>query len=208
MCLALRRAQWRAATMCNRQKWTARMAASSGAWSSRSYLCPVFFHIVDTMCVQLRPGVDLSKITFPAFIMEPRSFLDKFSDSFYHSNFLNEAVLMKACLLSMYHTNLALKVPRRPKSDFWRLSKTTFLDSTRSPRGSRSHTTRCLVKYSAACSCAPPRTASRRPAATWWLSRCDGNRTHCGVCVFNFASRCPTTRPSQPCTSATARPAG
>ncbi|XP_047135738.1 oxysterol-binding protein-related protein 8 isoform X1 [Hydra vulgaris] len=37
---------------------------------------------------QVRPGMDLSKVTLPTFILEPRSFLEKLSDYYYHSNFL------------------------------------------------------------------------------------------------------------------------
>lgn len=37
---------------------------------------------------QVRPGMDLSKVVLPTFILEPRSFLDKLSDSFYHSDIL------------------------------------------------------------------------------------------------------------------------
>lgn len=37
---------------------------------------------------QVRPGMDLSKVTLPTFILEPRSFLDKLSDYYYHSDYL------------------------------------------------------------------------------------------------------------------------
>lgn len=42
---------------------------------------------------QVRPGMDLSKVVLPTFILEPRSFLDKLSDSFYHADIISEAVL-------------------------------------------------------------------------------------------------------------------
>ncbi|XP_031425182.1 oxysterol-binding protein-related protein 5 isoform X1 [Clupea harengus] len=45
-----------------------------------------------TLLKQLRPGMDLSKVVLPTFILEPRSFLDKLSDNYYHANFLSEAV--------------------------------------------------------------------------------------------------------------------
>uniref|UniRef100_A0A674PIE8 Oxysterol-binding protein n=1 Tax=Takifugu rubripes TaxID=31033 RepID=A0A674PIE8_TAKRU len=41
---------------------------------------------------QLRPGMDLSKVVLPTFILEPRSFLDKLSDYYYHANLLSQAV--------------------------------------------------------------------------------------------------------------------
>lgn len=37
---------------------------------------------------QVRPGMDLSKVVLPTFILEPRSFLDKLSDSYYHADYL------------------------------------------------------------------------------------------------------------------------
>ncbi|XP_074660916.1 oxysterol-binding protein-related protein 8-like isoform X3 [Tubulanus polymorphus] len=41
---------------------------------------------------QVRPGMDLSKVVLPTFILEPRSFLDKLSDYYYHADLLAEAV--------------------------------------------------------------------------------------------------------------------
>ncbi|CAB3367713.1 Hypothetical predicted protein [Cloeon dipterum] len=41
---------------------------------------------------QVRPGMDLSKVVLPTFILEPRSFLDKLSDSYYHVDLLSQAV--------------------------------------------------------------------------------------------------------------------
>ncbi|XP_049305397.1 oxysterol-binding protein-related protein 8 isoform X5 [Bactrocera dorsalis] len=41
---------------------------------------------------QVRPGMDLSKVVLPTFILEPRSFLDKLSDSYYHADILSRAV--------------------------------------------------------------------------------------------------------------------
>uniref|UniRef100_A0AAY4C5P6 Oxysterol-binding protein n=1 Tax=Denticeps clupeoides TaxID=299321 RepID=A0AAY4C5P6_9TELE len=48
-----------------------------------------------TLLKQLRPGMDLSKVVLPTFILEPRSFLDKLSDNYYHANLLSEAVKEK-----------------------------------------------------------------------------------------------------------------
>ena len=39
---------------------------------------------------QVRPGMDLSKVALPTFILEPRSFLDKLSDYYYHADLLSE----------------------------------------------------------------------------------------------------------------------
>ena len=37
--------------------------------------------------------MDLSKVVLPTFILEPRSFLDKLSDYYYHADILSRAVL-------------------------------------------------------------------------------------------------------------------
>ena len=37
---------------------------------------------------QVRPGMDLSRVVLPTFILEPRSFLDKLSDYNYHGDIL------------------------------------------------------------------------------------------------------------------------
>ncbi|XP_018608134.2 oxysterol-binding protein-related protein 5-like isoform X2 [Scleropages formosus] len=49
--------------------------------------------LIWTLLKQLRPGMDLSKVVLPTFILEPRSFLDKLSDYYYHADFLSRAVL-------------------------------------------------------------------------------------------------------------------
>nr|CAB3264584.1 oxysterol-binding protein-related protein 8 [Phallusia mammillata] len=44
---------------------------------------------------QVRPGMDLSKVVLPTFILEPRSFLEKFSDYYYHADLLSNAAVME-----------------------------------------------------------------------------------------------------------------
>lgn len=39
---------------------------------------------------QLRPGMDLSRVVLPTFILEPRSFLNKLSDYYYHADLLSQ----------------------------------------------------------------------------------------------------------------------
>ena len=39
---------------------------------------------------QVRPGMDLSRVVLPTFILEPRSFLDKISDYYYHSDIISK----------------------------------------------------------------------------------------------------------------------
>lgn len=74
---------------------------------------------------QVRPGMDLSKVVLPTFILEPRSFLDKLSDSYYHADFLSQAVLeddpfnrmktvVKWYLSGFYKKPKGLKKPYNP----------------------------------------------------------------------------------------------
>nr|XP_033784537.1 oxysterol-binding protein-related protein 5 [Geotrypetes seraphini]XP_033784538.1 oxysterol-binding protein-related protein 5 [Geotrypetes seraphini] len=44
-----------------------------------------------TLLKQLRPGMDLSRVVLPTFILEPRSFLNKLSDYYYHADLLSQA---------------------------------------------------------------------------------------------------------------------
>lgn len=46
--------------------------------------------LIWTLLKQVRPGMDLSRVVLPTFILEPRSFLDKLSDYYYHADFLSE----------------------------------------------------------------------------------------------------------------------
>ncbi|XP_076351561.1 oxysterol-binding protein-related protein 8 isoform X4 [Tachypleus tridentatus] len=48
--------------------------------------------LIWTLVKQVRPGMDLSRVVLPTFILEPRSFLDKLSDYYYHSDILAKAV--------------------------------------------------------------------------------------------------------------------
>lgn len=41
---------------------------------------------------QVRPGMDLSKVVLPTFILESRSFLEKLADSYYHADLLSQLV--------------------------------------------------------------------------------------------------------------------
>ncbi|KAL3289902.1 hypothetical protein HHI36_023287 [Cryptolaemus montrouzieri] len=74
---------------------------------------------------QVRPGMDLSKVVLPTFILEPRSFLDKLTDSYYHVDLLSSAVLeddaftrMKSVvrwyLSGLYKKPKGLKKPYNP----------------------------------------------------------------------------------------------
>lgn len=43
-----------------------------------------------TLLKQLRPGMDLSKVVLPTFILEPRSFLEKLTDYYYHCDIISK----------------------------------------------------------------------------------------------------------------------
>lgn len=45
---------------------------------------------------QVRPGMDLSKVVLPTFILEPRSFLDKLSDYYYHADILSRCLTSRS----------------------------------------------------------------------------------------------------------------
>ncbi|CAB1346231.1 unnamed protein product [Coregonus sp. 'balchen'] len=80
--------------------------------------------LIWTLLKQVRPGMDLSKVVLPTFILEPRSFLDKLSDYYYHADFLSEAAVeenaynrMKKvvkCSVFPPYENQGLKKPYNP----------------------------------------------------------------------------------------------
>ena len=43
--------------------------------------------LVSMLLKQVRPGMDLSRVVLPTFILEPRSFLEKLGDFFAHVRF-------------------------------------------------------------------------------------------------------------------------
>ncbi|XP_055900549.1 oxysterol-binding protein-related protein 8-like isoform X2 [Biomphalaria glabrata] len=57
--------------------------------------------LIWTLVKQVRPGMDLSKVVLPTFILEPRSFLDKLTDYYYHADILSEAVQQETALERM-----------------------------------------------------------------------------------------------------------
>merc|ERR1719376_733454 len=81
--------------------------------------------IVWFLVKQVRPGMDLSKVVLPTFILEPRSFLDKISDYYYHADILSEAIkddspfsriktIVKWYLSGFYKKPKGLKKPYNP----------------------------------------------------------------------------------------------
>ncbi|XP_030369837.1 oxysterol-binding protein-related protein 8 isoform X1 [Scaptodrosophila lebanonensis] len=93
---------------------------------------------------QVRPGMDLSKVVLPTFILEPRSFLDKLSDSYYHADILSKAVheddaytrmkyVVQWYLSSFYKKPKGLKKPYNP------ILGETFRCYWEHPNGSRTY---------------------------------------------------------------------
>ncbi|XP_037913777.1 oxysterol-binding protein-related protein 8 isoform X4 [Hermetia illucens] len=91
---------------------------------------------------QVRPGMDLSKVVLPTFILEPRSFLDKLSDSYYHADYLARAVLeddpftrMKA--ITQWYMSGFYKKPKGLKKPYNPILGETFRCYWEHPNGSR-----------------------------------------------------------------------
>lgn len=79
----------------------------------------LLWHIIK----QLRPGMDLSKVTLPTFILEPRSFLERLADYYYHCDILSEAVLIDDPLLRLinivkWYLSGFYKKPSGPKKPY------------------------------------------------------------------------------------------
>lgn len=49
--------------------------------------------LIWSLLKQVRPGMDLSRVTLPTFILEPRSFLEKLADFYYHADVLSRAAI-------------------------------------------------------------------------------------------------------------------
>lgn len=79
----------------------------------------LLWHIVK----QLRIGMDLSKVTLPTFILEPRSFLEKLADYYYHCDILSEAMLINDPVLRLinivkWYLSGFYKKPKGPKKPY------------------------------------------------------------------------------------------
>ncbi|KAG5673901.1 hypothetical protein PVAND_003903 [Polypedilum vanderplanki] len=91
---------------------------------------------------QVRPGMDLSKVVLPTFILEPRSFLDKLSDSFYHADIISKAVLEDDPFIRMktivkWYLSGFYKKPKGLKKPFNPILGETFRCYWQHPNGSR-----------------------------------------------------------------------
>lgn len=93
---------------------------------------------------QVRPGMDLSKVVLPTFILEPRSFLDKLSDSFYHADIISQAVqeddpFTRMKLIVKWYLSGFYKKPKGLKKPFNPILGETFRCYWDHPNGSRTY---------------------------------------------------------------------
>ncbi|XP_034488250.1 oxysterol-binding protein-related protein 8 isoform X2 [Drosophila innubila] len=91
---------------------------------------------------QVRPGMDLSKVVLPTFILEPRSFLDKLSDSYYHADLLSKAVhnddaFTRMKLIVQWYLSGFYKKPKGLKKPYNPILGETFRCYWEHPNGSR-----------------------------------------------------------------------
>ncbi|KAK0165320.1 hypothetical protein PV328_003842 [Microctonus aethiopoides] len=91
---------------------------------------------------QVRPGMDLSKVVLPTFILEPRSFLEKLADSYYHADLLSKAVLEDDAFTRMkgvvkWYLSGFYKKPQGLKKPYNPLLGETFRCYWQHPNGSR-----------------------------------------------------------------------
>lgn len=123
---------------------------------------------------QVRPGMDLSKVVLPTFILEPRSFLDKLSDSFYHADIISEAVQQddpfnRMKLIVKWYLSGFYKKPKGLKKPFNPILGETFRCYWQHPNGSRSY-------YIA------EQTSHHPPISAFYISnRQDGFSLNCSI---------------------------
>ncbi|KAK7084056.1 Oxysterol-binding protein-related protein 8 [Halocaridina rubra] len=91
---------------------------------------------------QVRPGMDLSKVVLPTFILEPRSFLDKLSDYYYHADLIAKAVQVDDPYTRMkevvrWYLSGFYKKPKGLKKPYNPILGETFRCYWRHPNGSR-----------------------------------------------------------------------
>ena len=79
--------------------------------------------LVWTLLKQVKPGMDLSKVVLPTFILEPRSFLDKLSDYYYHADLLAKAgsesnAFSRIKIITKWYLSGFYKKPKGPKKPY------------------------------------------------------------------------------------------
>ncbi|CAL8104965.1 unnamed protein product [Orchesella dallaii] len=91
---------------------------------------------------QVRPGMDLSRVVLPTFILEPRSFLEKLSDYYYHADLLSNAVQENDAYLRMqsvlrWYLSGFYKKPKGLKKPYNPILGETYRCCWEHPNGSR-----------------------------------------------------------------------
>uniref|UniRef100_A0A0N5AXN0 PH domain-containing protein n=1 Tax=Syphacia muris TaxID=451379 RepID=A0A0N5AXN0_9BILA len=78
--------------------------------------------LIWSLLKQVRPGMDLSRVTLPTFILEPRSFLEKLADFYYHADVLAKYIYFRAVVEQNSYDRL-LKVVTFYLSGFYKKPK-------------------------------------------------------------------------------------
>ncbi|CAJ0570251.1 unnamed protein product, partial [Mesorhabditis spiculigera] len=100
--------------------------------------------LVWTLLKQVRPGMDLSKVVLPTFILEPRSFLEKLADYYYHADLLTEAAneedpLQRMIKVTKFYLSGFYKKPKGLKKPYNPILGETFRCSWHHPDGSTTY---------------------------------------------------------------------
>ncbi|XP_068761146.1 oxysterol-binding protein-related protein 8-like isoform X1 [Montipora capricornis] len=93
---------------------------------------------------QVKPGMDLSRVTLPTFILEPRSFLDKLSDFYFHSDILSRAAREENAYSRMkevvrWYLSGFYKKPKGLKKPYNPILGETFRCFWLHPNGTKTH---------------------------------------------------------------------
>lgn len=93
---------------------------------------------------QVKPGMDLSRVTLPTFILEPRSFLDKLSDFYFHADILSRAAREENAYSRMkevvrWYLSGFYKKPKGLKKPYNPILGETFRCFWLHPNGTKTH---------------------------------------------------------------------
>ncbi|KAJ7323782.1 Oxysterol-binding protein- protein 8 [Desmophyllum pertusum] len=93
---------------------------------------------------QVKPGMDLSRVTLPTFILEPRSFLDKLSDFYFHTDILSRAAREENAYSRMkevvrWYLSGFYKKPKGLKKPYNPILGETFRCFWLHPNGTKTH---------------------------------------------------------------------
>ncbi|PAV78644.1 hypothetical protein WR25_12815 [Diploscapter pachys] len=97
--------------------------------------------IIWALMKQVRPGMDLSRVVLPTFILEPRSFLEKLADYYYHADLLADAAVepdpyQRIIKITRFYLSGFYKKPKGIKKPYNPILGETFRCSWKHPDGS------------------------------------------------------------------------